>query len=142
MTMKKLIFVSLIAALPAFCWNPLKTVENALTGKYGIMISLGAVGAANAADYKTTIQVVSSGAGYEANPILQNSQGVLSQNRLVVAKILSFAAPATEEAIIWPKMSAAQKQKYGKWIIIGNWVDAIVVGGIAAHNREIYTRAQ
>ena len=66
----------------AFCASPFGSVKRFFAGETGWIVSIGALGAANAADYKTTVQVVNSGAGYEANSIL-TTNGVLNQNHLV-----------------------------------------------------------
>jgi hypothetical protein len=35
-------------------------------------------------------------------------------------------------------MNESQRNKYGKWMILGNWVAAGIIGGVAEHNRSIY----
>lgn len=143
--LKKLILFLVISGIPSFAaWNPihtLKNVEQKVTqGKYGFVVSVGAFGAAEGADYKTTVQNVTTGVGIEDNPVL-TTNGVLNQNRLIGLKIFSFIEPVTVESYLYYKMNFPQKQKYGKWMIRANWVASFVIGSIAAHNREIYDKA-
>lgn len=139
--MKKILALMILATVPAFAWNPIKTVGNFLGGKYGWSVSVAAFGAAEASDYRTTVTTVASGAGVEANPLLTQN-GVLSQNRLVAFKLITFAYPVGAESYLYWKMNSDQRKKYGKWMTVGNWIAAGAVGGVAYHNRQIYDRSR
>ncbi len=137
--MKRIIATLLIISAPAVAANPLRAIRGFFSGRYGVTVSLGAVGAANACDYRTTVNVVNSGAGYEANPLLQNSRGLLSQDRLAASKVFSFALPVALEAWLRWRHPAAFARYRGP-IILGNWLDAAGIGAVALHNRQVYIR--
>ncbi len=136
--MKKLISLFLLTTMCMLAsWKPYTEVKNIVTGKYSWGISVLAFGGAEGSDYRTTVTTVRSGAGVEANPLL-TTNGVLNENRLLGFKTLTFIEPVAVESYLYYKMNPDQRKKYGKWMTLGNWVAACVVGGVAYHNRQIY----
>lgn len=137
--MKRLVVLALLSC-GLINAGPLKVITHILGSKFSWGVSVGAFGAAEMCDYRSTIEVVSSGAGVEENPLLINPSGNLVVNRLVTFKLLTFVLPVSSESYLYLKMNAAQRKHYGRWMTLGNWTASAAIGVIAAHNRSIYQR--
>lgn len=125
--MKRIIALLVLSSLPALAWNPFR-------GKTGYVLSVIALGAAHAADYRTTRQGVTSGVATELNPLLQPV--VNHRDEFIAVKIGAGVVPVALE--LWHQHKHPQ---YMPLHTISNWGIAGSIGSVAWHNHQIYVEA-
>lgn len=125
--MKRFLPVILALALlgqPSAHANPLKS------SKFWYWVSVGTLAGSHVADYRTTETAIQSGAGREANPLLQ--QVVMNREEFAGVKVGLGGAPVAFE--LW---QIHKSPKTRVFYTIVNFGLAGFLGSVAWHNHQI-----